>query len=220
MKFIMAYSGGKDCTLALDRMIRQGHEPVALYTTVTPRGINFNHFIRSGVYQAYEECFGVPVIFCTTRELHNNSDISGSLKEAIVKYGAQAICTGDIYVNSVAQWNKNMANRLGVEWVSPLWHEPTEKLIGEGLDRGYTFLIKSVKTDCLGEEYLGRQITQDLISEFRRKGIDICGENGEYHSIAVNGPIFKKPLPIRLTEIVRSKEYATCDVVLPDGAVC
>ena len=83
-----------------------------------------------------------------------------------------------------------------------------------------SFLIKSVKRDCLGEEYLGRQITHELISQFKQKGIDICGENGEYHSIAVDGPIFKKPLPIRLTEIVRSKEYATCDVVLQDGAVC
>ena len=47
MKFIMAYSGGKDCTLCLDRLIRQGHEPVALFTTVTRRGFNYNHGIST-----------------------------------------------------------------------------------------------------------------------------------------------------------------------------
>ena len=54
MRFIMAYSGGKDCTLCLDRMIRQGHEPVALYTTVTKRGFNYNHGIRKEVFKKYE----------------------------------------------------------------------------------------------------------------------------------------------------------------------
>ncbi len=43
MRFVRAYSGGKDCTLSLDRMIREGHEPAALFTTVTDRGFNYYH---------------------------------------------------------------------------------------------------------------------------------------------------------------------------------
>ena len=137
MKFIMAYSGGKDCTLALDRMIRQGHEPVALYTTITSRGINFNHFIRKEVFQAYEESFGIPVIFCNTQELHDEKIIYSGLKNAIDQYGATAICTGDIYLQNIASWNRHMAELLGVEWACPLWKEPTQKLIEEVLERGY-----------------------------------------------------------------------------------
>ena len=218
MKFIMAYSDGKDCTLALDRMIRQGHEPVALYTTVSSKGINFNHFIRREVYQAYEECLGVPVIFCATRGYHNESDIHGGLREAIGAYGAAAVCTGDIFDRDVFAWNRRMAEQLGVELVCPLWNEPQEKLIGEVLDRGYRFLIKSVRTDYLGEEYLGKEVTRELVSEFRQKGIDVCGENGEYHSITVDGPVFRKPLAVQWQDILRSKGIATCDVLLRDGA--
>ena len=216
MKFIMAYSGGKDCTLALDRMIRQGHEPVALYTTITSRGINYNHFIRTDVYQAYEDCLGIPVLFCRTFGLHNGDDIYEGLKEAIERYGAKAVCTGDICQGGIASWNRRMAEQLGVEWACPLWNEPTGKLINEVLDRGYTFLVKSVMLDCLGEEYLGREMTRELITEFGQKGIDVCGENGEYHTLAVDGPIFRHPLPVKLTEIIRSKKYATCDVLLQD----
>ncbi len=216
MKFIMAYSGGKDCTLALDRMIRQGHEPAALYTTITSRGINYNHFIRTDVYRAYEDCLGIPVFFCHAHGLHSGGEIYGSLKKAVERYDAEAVCTGDIYQGEVASWNQKMAERLGVEWACPLWNEPTEKLIDEVLERGYRFLIKSVTLDCLGEEYLGREITRGLIAEFGEKGIDVCGENGEYHSLAVDGPIFRHPLPVRLTEIVRSQKYATCDAALLD----
>lgn len=219
MKFIMAYSGGKDCTLALDRMVRQGHEPVAVYTTVTARGINFNHFIRKEVYQAYGECFGIPVIFCTTKELHNVNDIYSSMKEAVEKYNAEAICTGDIFVDDIAAWNRKMAQRLGVEWACPLWQEPTDKLIDELLERGYRCLIKSVRTDVLEETYLARELTRKLIGEFAEKGIDICGEQGEYHSIAVDGPVFKKTLPVRLTNIIRSKEYATYDMLLDNREI-
>lgn len=214
MKFIMAYSGGKDCTLALDRMIRQGHEPVALYTTITKRGINYNHFIRKEVYQEYEASLGIPVIFCETAELHNQEDIYRRLKEAIEKYDAKAVCTGDIYLRGIALWNRQMARLLGVEWWCPLWNESTDNLVREVLEKGYKLFIKSVKTEYLSEDYLGKELSFELISEFREKGIDICGEKGEYHSIVVDGPIFKRPLPVRFLNTICSKGNATCDVTV------
>ena len=214
MKFIMAYSGGKDCTLALDRMIRQGHEPAALYTTISSKGFNYNHAIRKEVFQAYEECLGIPVIFCRTSVFHNAEEIYAGLKEAIAEYDAKAICTGDIYLEHIALWNKRMAGRLGVEWICPLWDEPTEKIMEEFLGRGYKALVKAVKTDQLSEEYLGKELTPELFDGFRQKGIDVCGENGEYHSLTVDGPIFKKPLPVKMSGIVRSGNNATFDVHL------
>ncbi len=214
MKFIMAYSGGKDCTLALDRMIRQGHEPVAMFTTISYEGFNHNHLIRKEVFQAYEECLGIPVIFCNASEIHHTEPIYKELKEAIEKYDAEAICTGDIYLEHVALWNKRMTEDLGVEWSCPLWNEPTEAILNEFLERGYKARIKAVKRDRLGEEYLGKEITSALISEVKQKGIDVCGENGEYHSITLNGPIFKKPLPVVMQNIFRSQNYSVYDVLL------
>ena len=214
MKFIMAYSGGKDCTLALDRMIRQGHEPVALFTTISAEGFNFNHVIRKEVFQAYEECLGVPVVFCRASEIHHAEPIYKDLKGAIDKYKAEALCTGDIYLEHVASWNKRMAEDLGVEWSCPLWNEPTEKLLDEFLERGYKARIKAVETDRLGTEYLGKEITHELISEFKQKGIDVCGENGEYHTITVDGPIFKKPLPVIMSKTFRIQNHAINDVLL------
>ncbi len=130
---------------------------------------------------------------------------------------ATSICTGDIFNRDVFTWNKRMAEQLGTDLVYPLWKEPQEQLIGEILDRGYRFLIKSVKTDYLGEEFLGKEVTPELVSEFREKGIDVCGENGEYHSITVDGPVFRKPLAVQWMNILRSKGIATRDVLLQDG---
>lgn len=107
-----------------------------------------------------------------------------------------------------------MTEDLGVEWSCPLWNEPTEAILNEFLERGYKARIKAVERDRLGEEYLGKEITHELISEFKQKGIDVCGENGEYHSITLNGPIFKKPLPVVMQNIFRSQNYSVYDVLL------
>ena len=214
MKFIMAYSGGKDCTLCLDRMIREGHEPVALYTTITKRGFNYNHGIRKEVFQKYEELLGIPVIFCETGELHNEDDMYNVLSEAIKKYGAEAICTGDIYREDVADWNRKMAERLGTKLINPLWNENSESIINEVLGRGYKFLIKAIKTDYLTPDYIGKEITPELIEDFKTRGMDICGEDGEYHSITVDGPIFKDSLKIKFKEPVVGGGRAMSDVVL------
>ena len=214
MKFIMAYSGGKDCTLCLDRLIRTGHEPVALFTTITKRGFNYNHGIRKDVYEKYEELLGIPVIFCETAELHNEDDMYNVLKDAIDKYHADAMVTGDIYREDVAAWNKHLAERLNIELVCPLWNESSESILNEVLDRGYKFLIKAVKTDYLDPSYIGKQITKELIEEFRQKKMDICGEDGEYHSITVDGPIFKGPMKVIFKEPVVGGGRAMSDVLL------
>ena len=214
MKFIMAYSGGKDCTLCLDRLIREGNEPVALFTTLTKRGFNYNHGIRKEVYEKYEELLGIPVVFCETAELHNEDDMYYCLKDAIEKYGADAMVTGDIYREDVAAWNKHLAKRLNIELICPLWKENSEDILKEVLDRGYTFLIKAVKTTALDPSYIGKQITPELLEEFKTKGIDICGEDGEYHSITVDGPIFKAPMKISFKEPISGFGRAMADVVL------
>lgn len=216
MRFIMAYSGGKDCTLCLDRMIRQGHEPVALYTTVTKRGFNYNHGIRKEVFKKYEEYLGIPVVFCETEELHNEDDMYKTLSEAISKYKAEAVCTGDIYREDVAAWNRHLAERLGIDLLTPLWNEKSEDILNEVLERGYKFLIKAVKTDYLSEDYIGREINKDLIEEFKKKGMDICGEDGEYHSITVDGPIFKTPMKIKFKTPIVGGGRAMSDVILED----
>lgn len=212
MKFIMAYSGGKDCTLAMDRMINEGHEPVALFTTVTERGLNYKHGIRIQVYDRYEEAFNVSIVRCLTNEIHDDDDLYGGLSRAKEKYGATCLCTGDIYREDVYGYNKMLAQKVGLELSCPLWKTDSRDAIMELLDKGYECYIKMIKTKLLPTELLGKQITKDLIDVFESHGIDICGEDGEYHSIMVNGPIFKKPIDITFGNILEHNDMAMIDI--------
>lgn len=211
MKFIMAYSGGKDCTLALDRMISRGHEPVCLFTTVTRKQLNFKHGIRHEVFAQYEKCLNIPVASCYGDMIHEEKSIYESLRNIIADTGATALCTGDIYRADVYEWNKKMADALGIELVTPLWNEQPEALMEELLDKGYECRIKVVKTDKLPKELLGRAIDRDFVNTYRNR-IDICGEDGEYHSIALDGPIFHQPVNIRFGEVLCRDNIAMIDV--------
>ena len=59
---------------------------------------------------------------------------------------------------------------------------------------------------------MGRCIDPDAMRLMKDAGIDVCGENGEYHTLAVNGPIFKTPLDFQTGEILRFGDYSVIDV--------
>ena len=211
MRFIMAYSGGKDCTLALDRMIRQGHTPAALFSALSGN-FNFKHGIRLSLYRQYEQALGIPVVTCVTDDHHNVADVSAVLKAAAEKYDAQAICTGDIYRRDVFDWNRMLADRLGLSLSCPLWETPSEECLKELLDRGFVCYIKALKTDLLPEHLLGRRLDPETVREIREAGVDVCGEDGEYHSITTDGPIFQWPLHFQKGNVIRSHGVAMLDL--------
>ena len=215
MKFIMVYSGGKDCTLALDRMIAKGHEPVCLFTTATRKQLNFKHGIRQEIFRQYEDCLGIPVRVSYGDSVHEKSTIFRDMKEIIEETGATAICTGDIYRADVYEWNRTMADRLGVELMTPLWEEPAEKLLNELLDKGFKCLIKVVRTDRLSADYLGQFLDREVLTSFPET-VDLCGEDGEYHTIVLDGPLFRHPLKVRPGRVLSGDDVAMLDLFVTD----
>ena len=82
----------------------------------------------------------------------------------------------------------------------------------EILSLGYKCIIKSINNTLLPKSLLGRTIDEDVIKVMKETGIDICGENGEYHTLTVDGPIFRKPLPVKIGEILDFGDYSVIDI--------
>jgi diphthine-ammonia ligase len=74
-----------------------------------------------------------------------------------------------------------------------------------------------VDTSRVGEEFLGRVFTHELIAELEALGIDACGEEGEFHTTLLDGPIFVEPLPVEFGNIERNGQYAMLEVKLQPG---
>lgn len=102
----------------------------------------------------------------------------------------------------------------GIEAVFPLWHIGRENNVRELLSLGYKCLIKSINNTLLPKSILGKTMDDEVISVMEQAKIDICGENGEYHTLVLNGPVFKQPVNLKAGEILDFGDYSVIDVTL------
>lgn len=202
MRFVMAYSGGKDSALALYRMIQQGHEPVAIITTVNEdQGRSWIHGIRKEVLEKTAISLGLPLIICGCKVEAYESALENSLKEAKA-LGAEACVFGDIDIEDHKTWNEQRCASVGLDCILPLWKEPRESLTRETLEVGFKAMIKLIQKDQLTPDFLGETLSPEIIDRIKQLGCDVCGENGEYHTFVYDGPIFSTPIPIKIRETV------------------
>ena len=212
MKFAMSYSCGKDSTLALHKMISSGNECVALIIVINrDQGRSFFHGISRELLRKYEDSLAIPVIECPS----NGEDYHLAIEEGFRRsreMGAEAIVFGDIDIQGNRDWSEERCRNAGIDPVFPLWHADHKKNVEEVISSGYTCIIKTINNTLLPEELLGKAIDKDTVAVMEERGIDICGENGEYHTFTADGPVFKKPLEYEAGEILRFGDFSVIDV--------
>lgn len=205
----MAYSGGKDCSIALDRMQRQGHICVALLIAVdTNEKLSFLHCITRDNFEKISECLDIPLLFAPSQSKQDEKAVIKALNYAKEVYGAEAICSGDIDTNFSKEWIEHIGKITKLKVFTPLWKEDKYKLLDELFNRGFVYLFKVIDNNLLPETLLGKPLTRDCIELFEKNGVDVCGERGEYHTITVNGPIFKKELKFDNYNIRQANNYS------------
>lgn len=192
--FVTSWSGGKDSCLALDRAKRAGLEPAGLFTMFTEGGERSrSHGLTHTVLRAQAEALGL-------RLFTNNAswpDYEGVFVEAWREFRLRGIAIGvfgDIEVDEHRLWVQRVCEAVDMRALHPLWKAPRRALLDEFLSLGYRATIIAVREGVVDRAFLGRVLDRELIAEFERLGIDACGENGEYHTVVTDGPLFHKPL--------------------------
>jgi uncharacterized protein (TIGR00290 family) len=112
---------------------------------------------------------------------------------------------GDIFLEDLKTYREQQLKPAGIKAHFPLWKRPTSEIIKEFIDLGFKAKVVSINANLLDKSFAGRELDQSFINDLP-KGVDVCGENGEFHSFVYDGPIFKKPIPLSVGEIVK-KEY-------------
>lgn len=193
-KFVMSFSGGKDSILALYRMIKEGYEPVALLTTAKKNeDKSWTHGISKDLLNKVSDSLNIPLIIVECDVHEYELKFEEKLQEA-KNMGAKICVFGDIDIDDHKKWDEDRCKAVNLEAKFPLWQEEREKLVYEFIDSKFITIIKTVNLKYMGEEFLGKQLTKSLVQEIKATGSDACGENGEYHTFVINGPIFKSPI--------------------------
>lgn len=204
MKFVMSFSCGKDSMFAMNQMIEDGHQLIALIVACSKQTErSLFHGADEKLLDQYSEIFQVPVIRTFTDGEDYTERFVEGLRQAKA-LGAEAACFGDLALPDSKDWNESCALSAGLQPVMPLWQRDREEYVNELIDKGFKCLIKVVDTNILPESLLGQFLDNNTAALIRSCGADVCGENGEYHTLIVDGPQFSRPLTYSVGEIGQS----------------
>lgn len=191
----ISWSGGKDGCAALQRG-RCDFDVVAMITMLNDDGTRSrSHGLRPDVIAAQAERLGLAWLTgnCTWDSYTTEfCRVLGRLSA----YGVTHVIFGDIMFAPHRAWDERVCAIERMTQVLPIWGEPTGRLFHEFLEAGGEGCFVTVRADSLDESWLGRRLTTDILPELQRRGVDPCGEHGEYHTLVTNSPLFSSPLPI------------------------
>ena len=207
--FVSSWSGGKDSCLAFYYAMQKDMQPEYLLTMIMDKPI-FSLKKRIMLQQA--QAINMPIIITkTTQETYENDYIE-QLKNIV---GEVDSCVfGDIDLEASLNWNKKLCQAVSLQPYLPLWQKDRYALVHDFLKLGFKATIVSINNDFLDKKFLGKELNLNLIEEFTQIGIDICGENGEYHTIVTDGPIFAKPLVWHNKGHTQYAQYSYLDLEL------
>lgn len=211
-KFVMSYSGGKDCILAMHRKIKEGFTPVALITTIKKDSVNsWTHSISKKLLEKASQSLDIPIIYVECEMNNYEEKFEEKLLEA-KKMGATTVIYGDIDIELHRKWDADRAINVGLDYELPLWQADREKVVHEFIDSGFKAVIKKVNLESMNEDFLGKTLDKSLMEDIKKTGSDVCGENGEYHTFVVDGPLFKVPIELEVLGKTISNGYGILDV--------
>ena len=205
-KAFFNWSSGKDSALALYKILEA--KEYSIETLLT----NVNKdYSRISMHGLREELLDAQVIQLdlpleklyfpadVTMELYNEK-MRGKLTE-FKKKGLDYSIFGDIFLEDLKKYRDTKLAEVELTGVYPIWKIDTQEVIREFLDLGFKAITVCVNAKLLGEEFVGRIIDEQFIKDLP-EGIDVCGENGEFHTFVFDGPIFKKSVDFEIGEKV------------------
>lgn len=210
----VAWSGGKDSMLALDRAVRAGLDVrwlLNLYDGGTDR-VRF-HGVRRELVALQAQRLGVRLVQQPTTESDFEAVFTAGL-QALAASGASAIIFGNIHLADVREWYEVRSTRAGLHHIEPLWGEAPAAVVAELLHRGYRSCLTAVDLDRASRSWAGRELDGELASEIAsRTGTDPAGERGEYHTFVFDGPLFRSPIDLVIGESNESDHHLLIDLL-------
>jgi len=212
-KYALMWSGGKDSALALQRAIAAGLQVTRLVNIhdAATRRVRF-HGTRVEMIQAQADAAGMEL-----RPIGSSwPDLEARLVAELAALRSEAfagVVFGDIHLADVRAWFEDRVKAAGLEHIEPIWGDEPARLLSEFVETGGRAVITCVDLSRLDSSWLGRIIDERFIDDIASTKVDPCGENGEYHSFAFQGPVFSRRLTWKPGQTRSQAGFAQLDVL-------
>jgi uncharacterized protein (TIGR00290 family) len=205
MKNFFNWSGGKDSSLALYYALQQGVKIDLLFTTLSEKYKRISmHGVKEDLLDAQARSIGIPLKKMYLPENASMETYNELYRKALYELkeeGFETAYFGDIYLEDLKKYREDKLSEVGFKAEFPLWKIPTEQISKDFIHLGFQTKIVAINGEKLDKSFVGRDYTKGFIADLPQE-IDVCGENGEFHSFCFAGPIYKDTIHIKVGEVI------------------
>jgi diphthine-ammonia ligase len=210
--YIVSWSGGKDSCMALYEARRSGHKVTHLVNFISndDKRVRF-HGTNADLIKQQGTAIGIPVVQYETSWDDYERDFKAGVR-GLLPTGVKGMIFGDIYLDVHKEWVDRVCGEIGIEAVEPLWGRPTAELLDQFIELGFEAVIVGLNSKQVDEKWVGRYVDSAFRDYLKQNNIDPCGENGEYHTVVINGPLFTRRLLLSTGGVISKNEYRLLDI--------
>jgi uncharacterized protein (TIGR00290 family) len=216
MKTLVSWSSGKDSAWML-HVLKQDPsiEIGGLLTTMNEQFDRVAmHAVRRRLLEAQADAAGVPLRTVQLPWPCTNEQYEDRMRVAVaqaVSEGFTHVAFGDLFLEAVRKYREEKLNGTGLTPLFPIWGIPTDKLATQMVESGLRSVLTCINPKHLDRSFAGRQFNRALLDDLPAD-VDKCGERGEFHSFAWDGPMFNRPVAIEVGEVVDRDGFVFADV--------
>ena len=208
-KAIFNWSSGKDSALALYKILQEEeYDIIGLLTSINTQYQRISmHGVRVLLLEAQAESIGLPLHKLEIPEMPTMEVYDEVMKNKMLELQSAGVTHsvfGDIFLEDLRKYREEKLAVADIDGVFPLWKKDTSALIQEFLSLGFKTIVTCVNERYLDQSFVGRIIDEQFINDLP-DNVDVCGENGEFHTFTFDGPIFSQPIAFEIGEIVHRK---------------
>jgi len=217
----ISWSGGKDSLAAL-AAIRQGAgghhrddalDVVAALTMFDEAGTRSrSHGLRPELIAAQVGRLGLRPVSARCSWTDYDEAFTTALR-SLAREGITHVVFGDLVFPEHVAWAEARCADAGLTAVEPLFGRPTPELFDAFVASGASAMMVTIREPWLDESWLGRILSAEMKADFESRGIDPCGERGEYHTAVLDSPLFSSPVRVTTGERVRRGECVAIDLI-------
>ena len=213
MSYISSWSGGKDSCFACYQAICEGYNVSHLLNFISKeyKRVSF-HGTEAKLIQLQAKSIGIPLLQKETTWNGYEQEFKDAVK-SLIPDGVTGMVFGDIYLQEHKDWVERVCRELGIEAIEPLWGQDPERVLLEFIDAGFEATIVSAKSDLFDDKWMGQKLDREFLSHLKDNNIDLCGENGEYHTFVTDGPMFQKRIKITKSQPITRDGYWFLDTL-------
>jgi uncharacterized protein (TIGR00290 family) len=220
-RIAVSWSSGKDSAWMLHLLRQQpGIEVVALVTTFNAEADRVAlHAVRRSLVERQADAVGIPLWPVPLPWPCSNAAYEAAMRdlcERAIASGIAAMAFGDLFLTEIREYRERQLAGTGLEPLFPLWNLPTAELASEMIRSGLRARLTCVDPKALPRSFAGREFETSLLADLPAT-VDPCGENGEFHTFAWAGPMFREPIAVTAGPVVEYDGFVFADLIPAGG---